>query len=125
MIYSQKSDAAYLLDPSGYAGVSGLYRLKPTGENERALQIVQLTGNGTTQIVRAAAALLPQSGDKQSSLYLELAVHAENNRPALRRRSFRQFMTGLNAVNSGCGAYPEFRGMAFDSFAGLEDIWEK
>ncbi len=55
MIYSQKSDAAYLLDPSGYAGVSGLYRLKPTGENERALQIVQLTGNGTTQIVRAAA----------------------------------------------------------------------
>lgn len=54
MIYSTKSDASYLLDPSGYAGVSGLYRLKPTGENERALQIVQLTGDGTTQVVRSA-----------------------------------------------------------------------
>lgn len=55
MIYSPKSDAAYLLDPSGYAGVEGLYRLEPTGENERALQIVQLAGDGTTQIVRPAA----------------------------------------------------------------------
>lgn len=86
---------------------------------------IRVDASASAEIVRAAAALLPQSGDKQSSLYLELAVHAENNRPALRRRSFRQFMTGLNAVNSGCGAYPEFRGMAFDSFAGLEDIWEK
>ncbi len=55
MIYSPKSDAAYLLDPSGYAGVEGLYRLEPTGENERALQIVQLAGDGTTQIVHPAA----------------------------------------------------------------------
>lgn len=54
MIYSPKTDAAYLLDPSGYAGVEGLYRLKPTGENERALNIVQLTGNGATEIVREA-----------------------------------------------------------------------
>lgn len=55
MVYSPKSDAAYLLDPSGYAGVEGLYRLKPTGENERALQIVQLAGNGTTEVVKYAA----------------------------------------------------------------------
>lgn len=55
MVYSPKSDAAYLLDPSGYAGVEGLYRLTPTGENERALQIVQLTGNGAPQVIRAAA----------------------------------------------------------------------
>ena len=54
MIYSNKSDAAYLLDPSGYAGVEGLYRLKPTGENERALQIVQISNNGSTQVVRYA-----------------------------------------------------------------------
>ncbi len=54
MVYSHKSNAAYLLDPSGYAGVEGLYRLKPTGENERALQIVQLTGNGTPQIIKEA-----------------------------------------------------------------------
>ena len=54
MIYSSKSNAAYLLDPSGYAGVEGLYRLKPTGENERALQIVRLSGNGEPQVIKNA-----------------------------------------------------------------------
>ncbi len=54
MIYSYKSDAAYLLDPSGYAGVSGLYRLKPNGENERALQIMQLAGDGNSRITHNA-----------------------------------------------------------------------
>lgn len=55
MIYSHKSDAAYLLDPSGYAGAAGLYRLEPGGENERALQIMQTIGNGMTNIVRNPA----------------------------------------------------------------------
>ena len=54
MIYSPKSNAAYLLDPSGYIGIDGLFRLKPTGENERALRIVQLSGDGTTSTVREA-----------------------------------------------------------------------
>lgn len=56
MIYSQKSNAAYLLDPSGYIGVNGLVRLKPTGENERGLRIVRLMGDGTVQTVRDAPA---------------------------------------------------------------------
>lgn len=55
MIYSTKSDAAYLLDPSGYAGVEGLYRLKPTGENERALRIVQLNGTGEPKVIKESA----------------------------------------------------------------------
>lgn len=54
MIYSNKSDAAYLLDPSGYVGVDGLFRLKPAGESERALRIVQITGGGMTETVREA-----------------------------------------------------------------------
>ena len=54
MIYSNKSDAAYLLDPSGYVGVDGLFRLKPAGESERALRIVQITGGGITETVREA-----------------------------------------------------------------------
>ena len=54
MIYSHKSDAAYLLDPSGYAGASGLYRLKPNGENERALQIMQIVAGGESQVVKTA-----------------------------------------------------------------------
>lgn len=48
MIKSNKSNAAYLLDPSGYIGTDGLIRLKPTGDNERALRIVKLNGDGTT-----------------------------------------------------------------------------
>lgn len=54
MIYSQKSNAAYLLDPSGYVGANGLVRLTPGGENERALRIVQLTGSGNLETVRPA-----------------------------------------------------------------------
>lgn len=54
MIYSDKSDASYLLDPSGYVGTDGLFRLKPTGDNERGLRIVKINGDGTTSDVRSA-----------------------------------------------------------------------
>ena len=54
MIYSDKSDAAYLLDPSGYIGVSGLVRLRPNGDSQRALRILELDASGTPRIVRAA-----------------------------------------------------------------------
>ncbi len=86
---------------------------------------IRVNAAASADIVRAASAIFPQGGEKQISLYLELAVHAENDRPALRRRSFRQFITGMNAVNNGCSDYSQFRGLAFDGFAGLEDIWEK
>lgn len=56
MIYSNKSHAAYLLDPSGYIGVDGLVRLRPNGTNERALRILQLNGTGTPREIRAAPA---------------------------------------------------------------------
>lgn len=39
-----KTVADYLLDPSGYNGLDGLVRLRPNGENERALQVMQLNG---------------------------------------------------------------------------------
>ena len=54
MIHSSKSDAAYLLDPSGYIGTDGLFRLKPNGDNERALRIMQLNGSGTPVEIRPA-----------------------------------------------------------------------
>lgn len=70
MIYSQKSDAAYLLDPSGYIGVEGLYRLKPTGENERPLRIIQLSGNSLPRNVRNAPInfLTPIYGIEQNKI---------------------------------------------------------
>ena len=47
MIYSDKSDAAYLLDPSGYMGTDGLFRMTPNGASERALRILELNGTNT------------------------------------------------------------------------------
>lgn len=55
MIYSDKSPSEYLLNPSGYSGVDGIVRLLPTGDNERALRIVQLDGAGDIKVVKDAA----------------------------------------------------------------------
>lgn len=54
MMYSQKSNAAYLLDPSGYVGTDGLFRLLPNGDSQRALRIMQLNGTGDATVVRNA-----------------------------------------------------------------------
>ena len=54
MLYSDKSASSYLLDPSGYVGTDGLFRLKPTGDNERGLRIIQLRGDGTTTQLKPA-----------------------------------------------------------------------
>lgn len=56
MIYSDKSNAAYLLDPSGYVGMDGLIRLTPNGASERALRIVEIAGTDTPRMVRDAPA---------------------------------------------------------------------
>lgn len=55
MLYSDKSVPAYLLDPSGYIGTDGLFRLKPAGDNERAMRIVQLNGSGELTTTKNAA----------------------------------------------------------------------
>ena len=55
MIYSDKSTAAYLLDPSGYMGTDGLFRMQPTGASERALRIVELDGSGTPHETKPAS----------------------------------------------------------------------
>ena len=54
MMYSDKSNAAYLLDPSGYTGNDGIFRLRPTGDSERALRIMQLNGDGEVKLVKSA-----------------------------------------------------------------------
>lgn len=53
-VYSNKTPAAYLLDPSGYAGMDGIVRLKPNGDSERGLRIMQTNGSGTPVVVRNA-----------------------------------------------------------------------
>lgn len=46
---------AYLLDPSGYRGLDGLFRLRPNGLNERALQTLQLNGTGHATLANPSA----------------------------------------------------------------------
>ncbi len=46
MLYTQKSKDAYLFDPSGYIGTTGMFRIQPSGESERALRIMELNGSG-------------------------------------------------------------------------------
>lgn len=53
-VYSNKAAAAYLLDPSGYAGMDGIIRLKPNGDSERGLRILQVNGSGTPIVLRYA-----------------------------------------------------------------------
>lgn len=54
MMYSDKTTAAYLLDPSGYMGTDGLFRIQPTGASERALRIVELDGTGAPRETKPA-----------------------------------------------------------------------
>lgn len=55
MIRSEKTNAAYLLDPSGFRGIDGLVRMTPNGANERALRVMQLNGTPIPTQVRAPA----------------------------------------------------------------------
>ena len=54
MLYSSKSETAYLLDPSGYIGSNGVFRIQPSGESEHALRIMSLNGSGTPNIFQEA-----------------------------------------------------------------------
>ena len=52
MLYTTKSREAYLFDPSGYIGTTGIFRLQPSGESERALRIMELNGSGEPVVLK-------------------------------------------------------------------------
>ena len=54
MLYAQKSDFEYIYDANGYVGTSGVFRILPSGESERALRIMALDGSGEPVAARAA-----------------------------------------------------------------------
>ncbi len=60
MLESDQLAASYLLSPSGYVGIDGLFKLLPNGTNERALQISKVNGKIIT----------PASTDFIEPLYL-------------------------------------------------------
>lgn len=47
MMFSSKGQDAYLYDPSGYVGTTGIFRIQPNGTNERGLRIMELNGTET------------------------------------------------------------------------------
>ena len=55
-LYSHDDIRAHLMNPSGYTGVNGLFRLHSDGTNERALRIMRLNGDGTTSVARTEPA---------------------------------------------------------------------
>ena len=54
MLFTQKSESAYLFDPSGYIGTTGAFRIQPSGESERALRIMELNGSDTANTIKPA-----------------------------------------------------------------------
>ena len=71
MLYSQKSQSAYFFDPSGYIGTTGIFRIQPTGESERALRVMELNGSGEPVMIATTPAnfLTPIYNVKTSNLY--------------------------------------------------------
>jgi hypothetical protein len=76
MLHSGKSSAACLLDPSGYRGLDGLFRLRPDGASERALQILELSGDADARIARPAARdfLAPMYSVPPNSMHAARAI---------------------------------------------------
>lgn len=54
MIYTQQDESDYLFDPNGYIGTNGIFRIRPDGDSERALQIMGLNGSGTPVLLKNA-----------------------------------------------------------------------
>ena len=54
MLYTTKDANAYLFDPSGYIGTTGMFRIQPSGESERALRIMELNGTGEASVFKEA-----------------------------------------------------------------------
>jgi len=52
MLYTKKPNEAFLFDPSGYIGTTGIFRLQPSGESERALRIMELNGTGEAIVLK-------------------------------------------------------------------------
>jgi hypothetical protein len=53
----------YLLNPRGFTGIDGLFRLRADGMNERALEIMSLTGGGAPRLK------IPAANDFNTPLY--------------------------------------------------------
>jgi hypothetical protein len=52
-------------------------------------------------------------------------IYGEKARKSLSKKKWLFFINALKNFNSKCAKYPSYKGIAFDSFGGLERIWER
>lgn len=53
------------------------------------------------------------------------AIYGEKAKKSLSRKKWPHFISALKNFNRKCAKYPSYKGIAFDSFEGLEKIWER
>ena len=78
-LYSQDGIHKHLMNPSGYTGINGLFRLHTDGTNERALRIIRLNGDGTTSIVRSEPAAFTTPIYKTNGTYISAVENTPLN----------------------------------------------
>ena len=84
LLFSQIEDNGYLYNPNGYIGTSGIFRILPSGESERALRIMELNGTKEPKTVKTPAKnfITPLYNVDQDSLKpvqaKELSTHGIN-----------------------------------------------
>jgi outer membrane PBP1 activator LpoA protein len=81
--YSANGVASYLMMPGGYLGTTGLFRLRPNGLNERALQIERLNGDGTATVAKTPVAAFTLPIYKTSNVYISPANEMSLNSPGV------------------------------------------
>jgi outer membrane PBP1 activator LpoA protein len=54
IIYTQQEKSDYILNPNGYIGTTGIFRIQENGESERALRIMELNGSESAVQIKDA-----------------------------------------------------------------------
>nr|MBQ0090984.1 penicillin-binding protein activator [Candidatus Enterousia merdequi] len=55
IIHKKQFQNSYMFNPNGYIGTSGIFRIQPNGESERALRILELNGSETPITIKESA----------------------------------------------------------------------
>ena len=107
----KQSPAAHLLSPSGFKGLDGLFRLRPNGTNERALQTMLLNASGTPRMIVPAATSFktplyqtrPPSSRQPHEIELQQGFNALEfvQLPAEAKRQYRHRTTTYRLAGAG------------------------
>ena len=86
-----------LMDPNGFSGIDGIFRLKPGGLNERGLTVQEVTRNQSRQISRPPASFVEHDRRINAAITLAEALRRSNPDRALEVDE-DSFDAGIEAV---------------------------